>query len=148
METVLDRTVEVECPLETAWEHLARVAQWPSWARHIRSVTVDPPGELTERTRGVIRLTNGVRSTFWMTELVPGDHWVWEGKFLWLLVRYDHRFEAAGEGRTRLTFDVALQGFGRGSIGRLFTAIYARNLDRAIPLLVREMASLGGNPGV
>jgi len=147
MKTVLERSFEVEAPLEAAWEHLARVTEWPTWARHIRSVTLDPSGELTPETRGVLRLSNGIPTAFHMTELVPGEHWVWEGKFLWLRVRYDHLFAAAGEGRTRLTFVVALEGFARGSLGRLFTAVYARNLDRAIPRLVLEMGCLSGNPG-
>jgi hypothetical protein len=31
------------------------------------------------------------------------------------------------------------EGFGAGVFGRVFAAIYARNLDRAIPSLVREL---------
>lgn len=123
------------------WAHLARLAEWPSWARHIRSVEASPPGPLTPATVGVIRLTNGIRSRFAMTKLDPPRSWTWDGRFLWMPIRYDHVFEELGPGRTRVTFDVFAGGLGNGTLGRLFAWIYGKNLDRAIPLLAAEIAA-------
>src|SRR6266852_7538661 len=36
MITLLRREFTVELPLEKAWQHFARVEQWPSWAKHIK----------------------------------------------------------------------------------------------------------------
>ena len=77
------REFTVDVPLQRAWDHLADVESWPSWARHIKRVTLDPPGRLTERSAGAFRLA--------------------------------------------------------ASLGRVFGAIYARNLDKAIPNLQREL---------
>jgi hypothetical protein len=74
-----------------------------------------------------------------MTRLEPPDRWLWVGSFLWLTVRYDHVLEALAPDSTRIRFVVEVEGAGAGSLGRLFRAVYARNLDRAIPNLVREM---------
>ena len=142
--TTLVRTFEVDLDRTRAWDHLARVEEWPSWARHIRSVTLDPPGELTPATAGTIRLRGGIRSTFRMVRLDPPDGWLWVGGFLWLTVRYDHVFEELDGCRTRIRFVVEVEGVGAGSLGRLFAAIYARNLDRAIPNLIRELEAVGG----
>ncbi len=139
MKTLLTREFEVAAPPEQAWSHLARIEEWPTWARHIRSIEVDPTGALSLETTGVIRLTNGVRSTFRMTRLDPGRSWVWEGGFLWMNVRYDHVFEPTEGGGTRIRFVVEGEGFGQNTLGRLFAAIYARNLDRAIPNLIEEL---------
>jgi hypothetical protein len=49
------------------------------------------PGHIAN-TAGAIQLTNGIRSTFRMEELVPRTSWKWAGPFLWILVHYDHRF--------------------------------------------------------
>ncbi|MCI0712114.1 MAG: SRPBCC family protein, partial [Chloroflexi bacterium] len=93
---------EVDAPLETAWQHLAQVERWPSWARHIRRVELKPPGDLTLQTSGTFHLSNGVRSTFKMVELNPPHHWKWVGQFLWITVHYDHIFEPINDQRTRL----------------------------------------------
>lgn len=134
---MLERTFEAAAPVGKAWDHLARPEAWPSWARHIRSVETNGP--LSPETEGVIRLRNGIRSSFRMREFDPGKSWLWEGKFLWLAIRYDHVFEPVGPERTRITFRVDGAGFGRATLGRLFAWIYARNLDRAIPNLVAEL---------
>jgi hypothetical protein len=141
MRLAVHRSFEVPVGVEQAWAHLARLSAWPSWAQHIRSVEQEPPGALTPSTVGVIRLSNGIRSRFQMTELDPPRSWTWEGGFLWLKVRYVHAFDALGPERTRIRFDVHLGGLGHATLGRLFACIYARNLDKAIPNLVAELAA-------
>jgi len=140
MITLLRREFTVYLPLERAWQHLGRVAQWPSWARHIRRVEVGL-GELGPQSSGIIHLSNGVKSRFTMTDFNPYRNWKWVGPFLWLTVHYDHRFEELNSGRTKLTWVVEGEGFGVSVFGRLFAKIYNKNLDSAIPLLIEEMAA-------
>lgn len=52
MITLLRREFVVELGVEEAWAYLARVEEWPSWARHIRRVEVRPAGELGPRVHG------------------------------------------------------------------------------------------------
>jgi hypothetical protein len=136
---VLERRFRAAAPVEAAWAHLERVESWPTWAKHIKKVELTPRGSLAVGSRGTIRLRNGIVSTFEVTQREPWVHWLWSGPFLWLRVDYDHRFERAGPGLTEIAFLVDAQGFGVSILGRLFAAIYAWNLDRAIPNLVREL---------
>ena len=136
------REFEVDIPLATAWKHLAQVERWPTWARHIEHVELNPKGELTLSTVGSFRLANGLKSDFKMTEINPSRNWKWAGPFLWLVVHYDHRFERMDERRTKLTWLVSADGFGVSVFGRLFATIYNRNLDQAIPCLISEMNAL------
>ena len=140
MRLAVHRAFEVPVGVRAAWADLERLSEWPTWAHHIRSVEQEPPGPLTPQTTGLIRLTNGLSSRFRMTELDPPRSWTWEGKFLWMRVRYGHAFDELAPERTRILFDVHLGGFGKSTLGRLFAGIYARNLDRAIPNLVARMA--------
>jgi len=135
----LRREFTVNLPVEKAWQHLARVEAWPSWARHIRQVEVQPPGELGPDSAGAFHLTNGLKPVFRMTEFNPYRNWKWVGGFLWLTVHYDHLFEESSPTQTRLTFVIEAKGFGVSVLGRLFAKIYSKSLDRAIPLLVQEM---------
>ena len=144
MGMIVQRDFDVRVPLETAYGHLARVEAWPTWAKHIRRAALTPPGALTERSQGEFVLANGIRSTFRMVEFTPPTGWKWRGPVLWMAVDYDHRFERIGERRTRLVWTVTATGPGVSVFGRLFGALYARNLDRAIPRLVTEMESADG----
>jgi len=139
MITLLRREFTVDLPLEMAWQHLARVEQWPSWARHIKQVEVLPPGEFGLGSTGRMRLTNGLKPAWTVTEFNPYRNWKWIGGFLWLTVYYDHQFEELDPAQTKLTFVVEARGFGVSVIGRLFAKIYSKNMDRAIALLIEEM---------
>jgi carbon monoxide dehydrogenase subunit G len=139
MITLLEREFTVGVPLQRAWEHLARVEQWPSWAPHIKQIELNPPGELGAQSTGVIHLANGLKPAFRMTEFNWPRSWKWAGPFLWATVHYDHQFEALDAGHTKLTWMVQAEGFGAGILGRLFARIYRGDLDKAIPLLIREM---------
>jgi hypothetical protein len=139
MVRLLERRFVVKTSLERAWARLEKVEQWPTWARHIRRIELRPPGPLTLESEGTIQLNNGIRSTFRIEELTPGRNWKWAGPFLWMTVHYDHRFNRTGSEGLEVRFVLDGEGFGAGVFGRVFAAIYARNLDRAIPRLVREL---------
>jgi hypothetical protein len=141
MRELMRREFIVDVSLQQAWDRLAQVESWPSWAKHITRVTLDPQGPLTEHSAGAFRLAGGLRSTFRMEAYEPPVRWQWVGRFLTIDVHYDHAFEAIDEQHTRLVWTVEAEGFGAGSLGRIFGAIYARNLDRAIPNLQAEMRS-------
>jgi hypothetical protein len=140
---MLERNFEVDAPPERTWERLADVRSWPGWARHIRSVALEPPGPLGPGSRGSLRLTNGIRSTFAVTAWEAGRRWKWTGPFLWMRIDYDHVVGEAPGGRSRVVFAVDGEGLGAGTLGRLFAFVYARNLDRAIPRFVAEVEGRG-----
>lgn len=82
MKLSIRREFVVDAPLKRAWDHLARVEAWPSWAKHIRSVRIEPPGELSPSTMGVFQLANplrsgwpGIKARFAMTEFAPKSRW-------------------------------------------------------------------------
>ena len=135
----LRREFTVNLSVEKAWQHLARVEQWPSWAKHIEQVEVQPLGELGPQSTGRLHLTNGLKPVFRMTEFNPHRNWKWVGGFLWLTVYYDHLFDELNPTQTRLTWVIEAKGLGASVLGRLFANIYSKSLDRAIPLLVEEM---------
>jgi len=143
---LIRREFEVNVPLEQAWKHLARVESWPRWAKHIRSVELTPSGEVTAQTSGVFHLSSGLRAKFTMTAFEPAKRWKWTGDFLWLTIDYDHEFQALDAAHTRMIWSVSCAGFGAPVFGRVFAAIYNRNLDRAIPNLIAEVNGTNATP--
>ena len=139
---LIRREFTVEAPLAAAWHHLAEVEQWPTWATHIDRVELTPKGELTLHSTGTLHLKNGIQSQFRTTEINPLRNWKWAGPILWLMIHYDHQFEAVDRQHTKLTWVVDAEGFGVSVFGRLFAAIYNGNLNKAIPNLIGEMKAL------
>ncbi len=136
---LLERRFTVRAAIRDVWDHLERIEEWPSWARHIRRIEMNPRGPLTAKSEGTIRLTSGISSTFNVEELNAGRSWKWAGPFLWLTVHYDHQLREVDITQTEVAFILDGEGLGVGIFGRLFAAIYARNLDRAIPRLITEI---------
>src|SRR5207245_4048174 len=128
MVTLIQRQFTVDVALQRAWDHLARVEQWPSWAPHIKQIEMRPTDELGPESRGVLHLSNGMKPAFRVTEFNPPRNWTWVGRFLWLNVIYDHQFEELDTGHTRLTFVVQVHGFGASILGRLFARVYRGSL--------------------
>ena len=133
------RAFTADVALQDAWDHLAQVEHWTSWAKHIKRVSLEPPGPLTDASEGAFRLAGGARSTFRMEIYDPPKRWQWVGRFLTTKVHYDHHFEELNPTQTKLTWVVEAEGFGISVIGRLFARIYRKDLDKAIPALIDEM---------
>ncbi|MFZ0821377.1 MAG: SRPBCC family protein [Candidatus Acidiferrales bacterium] len=136
---VVDKSFVVRTQLDTVWNHIAKVEQWPTWAKHIRSVVASPPGKLTAESRATLKLSNGVRTSFQMIEFDPPRHWKWAGDFLGAEVFYDHIFLQRNPGETTVRFTVDVGGGPAPLIRGIFGFIYRRNLERAVPLLIREI---------
>ena len=145
MVTLIQREFTVDVPLQRAWEHLARIEHWPSWAIHIKRIDLEPAGQLGPQSTGVLHLANGMKPAFRVTEFNPPRNWIWVGRFLWLTVIYDHQFEKLDAGRTKLTFIVQGTGFGASVLGPLFAKLYRGSLEKAIPLLITEMNAISAN---
>lgn len=139
MKRVVDKCFIVRAPLDVAWNHVAEVESWPTWAKHIRSAKLIPPGPLSSNSRGTLRLANGITTTFEMTEFERLQHWKWAGRLLGSLVFYDHIFSQTEPGLTTIRFTVDIRGGLGVFIGGIFGRFYRNNLERAVPLLVREI---------
>jgi len=145
MKRIVDKVFTVRAPLALAWGHLAAVEKWPSWAKHIRSVEKLPPGPLCVESHGILRLSNGVKTTFQMTEFEPPKHWKWVGSFLGVEVAYDHIFSESGPAQTTIRFVVDAEGWSLPLVGGIFRRIYRKNLDRAVPLLIQEIEAVASS---
>jgi hypothetical protein len=79
-----------------------------------------------------------------MIEFDPPRHWKWAGPFLGSQILCDHIFSQNEPGQTTVRFTVD----GAGGPGALFRGIFGRvhreNLERAVPLLVREIEAAAG----
>lgn len=137
---LLRRDFTVDAPLDAAWSTVADVADWPSWAPHLRRVTVTPPGHIGPTSTGSLAFRPLGSSQFRVSSYTEGAGWEWVGKVLWLTIRYDHHFTADG-GQTRMTWTVSEDGDRRSPLGRVFGWVYARQVDRAIPRLQAQLQS-------
>jgi len=144
MREVLREQVTVDRPDTVAWNHLAELERWPTWAGHIRSMDPSPPGTLTGSTTIVLHMRIGAKTTMKVTEFEPPRRWVWEGRSFGTLIRFEHRFEPLGDGRTRIWFLAWMSGpFARPG-GWWFGRMMRRYLSVGFPKLKAEIEESTG----
>jgi hypothetical protein len=139
MLNVSRRAFVVNAPRSAVWDHVTHLAGWPTWAGRVRSIDIDPDGELTPGTRCVVHFKCGLRSTFEVVEVERERAFTWVGKLLWLRVLGRHEFEDAEDGATRLLFETEMWGAGAVVVGRLVAALCGANVQRSLPRLVTEI---------
>lgn len=139
MREVLREEVTVDRPDTVAWDHLAALEKWPTWAGHIRRMDPSPPGNLTDSTSVVLHMSNGVRTTMTVTEYEPPRRWVWEGRSFGTLIRFEHRFEPLEDGRTRIWFLAWMGGPLATPGGWWFGRMMRRYFKSAFPKLKAEI---------
>ncbi len=143
MREVLREEVTVDRSEQVAWDHLAALERWPSWAAHIKSMAPTPPGNLTGSTSVKMHMSNGMRTTMTVVEYDPPHRWVWEGRSMGTVTRFEHRFEPVEDGRTRIWFLAWMGGAFAGPGGWWFGRAMRRYLSRAFPKLKAEIESRG-----
>ncbi len=139
MRQVVREEVTVDVPRPVAWEHLAELEAWPSWAGHIRRMEPDPPGRLTDSTEVMLHMRAGPRTKMFVTEHDPPLCWVWEGTSYGVTTIFEHRFDEIDQGTTRIWFLAWMRGPLAGVAGWIFGRMMRRNLARALPRLKAEM---------
>ena len=121
MKRLIDESFEVAEPESLAWDHLAQVENWPTWAK-IKSVVRTPAGPLSIDTQATVPLTNGMTSKFRMIEFAPPRHWKWRGSLLGAQIYYDYVFSEVATGQSGVRFTVDSSGWQ--------VAIFGRNLRK------------------
>ncbi len=134
---LIDYRFNAKVELNRAWDMLTKVTDWPTWATHIKSATLAPPGSLTAESSGTFRLALGVRSTFAVDHFEPPNRWRWTGPLTTMKIHYDHIFESIAPNQTAFRWTVDASGIGSRTMGRLFAIIYKRNLAAAAPRLIK-----------
>ena len=74
-----------------------------------------------------------------MIEFDQPRHWKWVGPFLGSEILYDHIFSQNEIGQTTVRFTVDVAGGPSALFRGIFSRIYRKNLERAVPLLVQEI---------
>jgi hypothetical protein len=139
MPLAFHRELVVDAPIEAAWHHFNRAADWPSWHTDLLRADVEPPGELGPTSVATLHARKGPAVKFRMVTFEPYRHWTWVAKLLWCTLEYDHRFEKLAERRTRIVLHTEVHGAGAGLFARIIGGAGGKSLDKALPRLVDQM---------
>lgn len=124
-EPAVDRSVEVEAPLEQAWHQLADGAVAPV-----------SDGELGPTSRGALHIERLGRNSFRMSAWQPPTRWEWVGGLPEGRIYYDHRFRVSGPGINTIAVVGRLARTHVTLTRGVFARVYGRKLDLAIPRLL------------
>lgn len=139
MREVLSEQVTVHRSPLAAWDHLARLEAWPTWAGYIRWMDPDRPGAVTASTEVVLLMHAGPMARMVVTGHDPPRSWAWEGDSPGVTTMFEHRFDEIDEDRTRISFLAWMDGLLAPVYAPVVGAVMHRNLARTLPRLKAEI---------
>jgi hypothetical protein len=135
------REIVVDVPRQVAWNHFAKVREWPSWLKSMSSVDLSPDDTLGPDTVATLHM-GSTATTFRMAEWDPPNHWMWTSRVLWFTLLYDHIFDEIDPRRTRIVFHMRVTGFGKSLFARLVDLGSREEHAQSFPLLAKELNAL------
>lgn len=138
MGNFLQASRETSADPDVVWDILANVEAWPeTFTPHLEEAYL--AGEIEVGTKGWVQTKVPIpRSHFEIASVEKGRSWAWAGKILWLTMRFDHVVDPIDDSRTRVLFDVDLDGPMAGLLRPLFRLQYRPNMNLALDTLVAE----------
>ena len=123
---------------QVVWAILANVDAWPdTFTPYLREAHLD--GDIAVGSKGWVQTKIPIpKSHFEITSVDAGRSWAWTGKIMWLTMRFDHVVEPIGDSRTRIFFDVDVDGPMSRVLRPLFRLQYRPNMNLALDTLVAE----------
>jgi uncharacterized protein YndB with AHSA1/START domain len=110
-----DYARDIDAAPDLVWRALSDLAGWPSWNPGVRAIALDGP--FASGTGFSMTLPDGLAIRSRLQEVAPPRRFVDETRIEDTVVRVDHRIEAAGPRRCRVTFAVEAEGPQAAAMG-------------------------------
>jgi Polyketide cyclase / dehydrase and lipid transport len=130
-----EHSAETTAPADAIWRLWADVPGWPAWNGDIEQIELHGPFA----AGSTISMTpvGGEPVELTLREVQPDAGFVDEAELDGVVVRTEHRLDAAGPGRLRVTYRTEITGERAGEIGPAITADFP---DTVAALLARAGA--------
>lgn len=126
---LIERTVEIDAPVEVVWTVMSDVARWPTWTESIRSVEVVGDGDFGKGSTAKVRQPGFPAATWEVTDWRPGLSFTWTARVPGLTSTGVHSVEPTGPGSSRATLTFSQDGWMAGMMGLIAGARSRRYVD-------------------
>jgi hypothetical protein len=130
-----EHSAETSARQDALWGLLADADGWPSWNPRLSSAHLDGP--LRNGTTGQTTQANGQKGNFTVRELELGTYFVNEARVPGAILRFQHRIEAVGDARSRVTLGASIEG----PMAPVWGHIFGRQIAGYMPEAVRQLVS-------
>lgn len=124
-----ERTVEIDAPPSRVWEVMADVANWPKWTASILSVEA-PSGPRGPGSTATVQAKGTPAARWTVTDWRSNEGFTWETKVRGAKTIAGHEIQPLGEGRSRVTLTLEVQGL----MARLFKRFIAKQVEENLEL--------------
>lgn len=129
-----ERDIEIAAPIETVWEVLTRVDDWPDWFSEGESAAITGPVEPGTTLRMKSRDPGTIKARI---EQVDEPHlFAWTGRTLGISAIHVWRLDRSGDG-TRVRTEESMEGLP----ARLLRRTMRKKLDGVLETWLRDLKS-------
>jgi hypothetical protein len=130
-----EHSADTSAHQDALWRLLADADGWPSWNPGLSSAHLNGP--LRNGTTGQTTQANGQKGNFTVRELEVGTYFVNEARVPGAVLRFQHRIQAVGEDRSRVTLGASIDG----PMAPVWGLIFGREIAGYMPEAVRQLVS-------
>jgi hypothetical protein len=130
-----EHSADTSAHQDTLWRLLADADGWPSWNPGLSSAHLNGP--LRNGTTGQTTQANGQKGNFTVRDLEVGTYFVNEARVPGAVLRFQHRIQAVGEDRSRVTLGASIDG----PMAPVWGLIFGREIAGYMPEAVRQLVS-------
>ena len=115
-----EKSIEIEAPPPRVWEVLSDLEAWPQRIETVDVVEILTPGPIGKGSQVRLKQPKLPEGTWNVTVWEPPWRFEWTQKGGGATSVADHRIEAIGDGRSRLSLTLEMRGFLIPIMGRVF----------------------------
>jgi Polyketide cyclase / dehydrase and lipid transport len=130
-----EHSADTSAHQDALWRLLADADGWPSWNPGLSSAHLNGP--LRNGTTGQTTQANGQKGNFTVRDVEVGTNFVNEARIPGAVLRFQHRIQAVGEDRIRVTLGASIDG----PMAPVWGLIFGRQIAGYLPEAVRQLVS-------
>jgi hypothetical protein len=130
-----EHSADTSAHQDAIWRLLADADGWPSWNPGLSAAHLSGP--LRNGTTGQTTQANGQKGNFTVRDLEVGAYFVNEARVPGAVLRFQHRIQAVGEDRSRVTLGASIEG----PLAPVWGLIFGRQIASYMPEAVRQLVS-------
>lgn len=139
-----ERSIDIDAPQRRVWDVLSDLAAWPRHIDTVEAVELLTPAPLSQGSRVRLKQPKLPEGVWDITVWDPPSHFEWTQKIGGITSVADHRVEALGDGRARLTLTLDMHGFLIPVIGLFYRGLTNRYMTREAEGMRRASESARG----
>ena len=123
-----EKAIEIDAPRQRVWDVISDIESWPQRIETVESVELLTPAPIAKGSHVRLKQPKLGEGTWEVTVWDEPSYFEWTQKMTGATIVAGHQVDAVGDGRTRLTLTIDMNGLLIPIVGRIYKDLTNRYL--------------------